>query len=41
YKGHKVPDILLSGHLKAIEEWREEKAFERTRERRPDLLNED
>jgi tRNA (guanine37-N1)-methyltransferase len=41
YKGHKVPEILLSGHLKKIEEWREEKAFERTKERRPDLLNED
>ncbi len=41
YKGLKVPEILLSGNLGAIEIWREEKAFERTQERRPDLLNED
>jgi len=41
YKGHKVPEILLSGNLGAIELWREEKAFERTQERRPDLLSED
>jgi tRNA (guanine37-N1)-methyltransferase len=41
YKGHKVPEILLSGNLGAIEIWREEKAFERTEERRPDLLSED
>lgn len=38
YKGNKVPDILLSGNHKAIEKWREEKAIERTQERRPDLL---
>ncbi|WP_292889806.1 tRNA (guanosine(37)-N1)-methyltransferase TrmD [Nonlabens sp.] len=41
YKGHKVPEILLSGNLGAIELWREEKALERTQERRPDLLSED
>lgn len=40
YKGWKVPDILLSGHFAKIEEWREEKAFEHTKNRRPDLLNE-
>ncbi|MEY3084435.1 MAG: hypothetical protein RL037_615 [Bacteroidota bacterium] len=39
FKGWRVPDILLSGNTKAIEQWREEKAFERTMERRPDLLN--
>lgn len=39
YKGNKVPDILLSGNHKAIEKWREEKAIERTQERRPDLLD--
>jgi tRNA (guanine37-N1)-methyltransferase len=39
FKGWRVPDILLSGNTKAIEQWREEKAFERTKERRPDLLN--
>lgn len=38
YKGMKVPDILTSGHAKKIEDWRHEKAIERTTERRPDLL---
>jgi tRNA (guanine37-N1)-methyltransferase len=39
YKGHKVPDVLLSGNFPVIEEWRNEKALERTRILRPDLLN--
>ncbi|OIQ16308.1 tRNA (guanosine(37)-N1)-methyltransferase TrmD [Lacinutrix sp. MedPE-SW] len=39
YKGYKVPEVLLSGHAANIEKWREEKAYERTKERRPDLLN--
>jgi tRNA (guanine37-N1)-methyltransferase len=38
WKGHKVPDILLSGNQAAIEQWRDEQAFERTKKRRPDLL---
>ncbi|MCP4440894.1 MAG: tRNA (guanosine(37)-N1)-methyltransferase TrmD [Aureispira sp.] len=38
YKGHKVPEILLSGHQKKIDEWREDQAIKRTQERRPDLL---
>jgi len=38
YKGHKVPEILLSGNFPKIEAWREDKALERTKERRPDLL---
>ncbi len=38
YRGWKVPDILLSGHAKNIEEWRHEQALKRTEERRPDLL---
>ncbi len=38
YKGLKVPEILLGGNHKAIDQWREEKAFERTKDRRPDLL---
>ncbi|MBL1281610.1 MAG: tRNA (guanosine(37)-N1)-methyltransferase TrmD [Fluviicola sp.] len=38
YKGMKVPDVLLSGNFAKIDKWREEKAMERTRERRPDLL---
>jgi len=40
YNGWKVPDILLSGDLKKIEQWREEQAYERTKRLRPDLLNE-
>jgi tRNA (guanine37-N1)-methyltransferase len=38
WRGHKVPDILLSGHEAAINEWRHEQAVERTKQRRPDLL---
>lgn len=38
YNGWKVPDILLSGHTKKIEEWRHQQAIERTKARRPDLL---
>ncbi|MDQ2656134.1 MAG: tRNA (guanosine(37)-N1)-methyltransferase TrmD [Bacteroidota bacterium] len=37
YKGWKVPDVLLSGHEKKIEEWRHEKSLERTLSRRPHL----
>ncbi|MGS2741134.1 tRNA (guanosine(37)-N1)-methyltransferase TrmD [Sinomicrobium sp. M5D2P17] len=39
YKGWKVPDILLSGNFPEIEKWREKQAYLRTRQRRPDLLN--
>lgn len=39
YKGHKVPELLFSGNFPKIEKWREEQAFERTKERRPDLLD--
>lgn len=38
YKGHKVPDVLLSGHAGEIEKWRFEQALNRTKTRRPDLL---
>ncbi len=38
YKGKKVPEILLSGDHKKIGNWRMEKAIERTKHRRPDLL---
>ena len=38
YKGWKVPDILLSGNTPQIDAWREELAYKRTEERRPDLL---
>ena len=39
YKGMKVPEILLSGNFPKIEEWRSDKAYERTQEIRPDLLD--
>ncbi|NVJ63020.1 MAG: tRNA (guanosine(37)-N1)-methyltransferase TrmD [Flavobacteriaceae bacterium] len=38
YKGLDVPEILLSGNFPKIEKWREEQAYKRTEERRPDLL---
>jgi tRNA (guanine37-N1)-methyltransferase len=38
WKGHKVPDILLSGDPVKVENWRYEEALKRTQERRPDLL---
>ena len=40
YKGHKVPDVLLRGHEKKIEEWREKQAYQHTKKLRPDLLEE-
>jgi tRNA (guanine37-N1)-methyltransferase len=41
YNGWKVPDILLSGNDKLIEEWRYQQSLERTQKRRPDLLEND
>jgi tRNA (guanine37-N1)-methyltransferase len=38
FRGWKVPDILLSGDPKKIDEWRNDEAYRRTQERRPDLL---
>lgn len=38
FDGMKVPDILKSGHERAISEWRMEQAIKRTRMRRPDLM---
>lgn len=38
FRGMAVPEILLSGNHAAIEAWRQEKAFQRTQQRRPDLL---
>ena len=38
FKGWKVPDVLLSGDPKKIDEWRHEMAIERTKERRPDIF---
>lgn len=39
YDGMKVPEILLSGNFPKIEKWREEQAYIRTQEIRPDLLD--
>jgi tRNA (guanine37-N1)-methyltransferase len=39
YKGMKAPDILLSGNPKEIDKWRHEKSEERTKSRRPGLLD--
>jgi len=41
FEGLKVPDVLLSGHEKKIQEWRFEKSVERTKSRRPDFLEGD
>lgn len=41
FRGLKVPDILLSGDHRRIDEWRYEQALRRTEERRPDLLDKD
>lgn len=38
FMGKKVPEVLLSGHHKNIDEWRRRKSIERTLERRPELL---
>ena len=38
WRGQKIPAILTSGHFAKIEEWRNEQALKRTKERRPDLL---
>ena len=37
YKGWRVPDVLVSGHQKKIDEWRMQQSLERTKERRPEL----
>src|SRR5215216_1628333 len=39
FRSWKVPDVLLSGNHAEIERWRREQAIKRTRENRPDLLN--
>ena len=38
FEGMKVPDVLLSGHQKKIDDWRHDQSVERTKTRRPDLL---
>lgn len=39
FRGWKVPDQLMSGNHKLIEEWRQEQSLKRTKERRPDLMD--
>jgi tRNA (guanine37-N1)-methyltransferase len=41
WRGDKVPEILLSGDPRKIEEWRHEQSLQRTMQRRPDLLREE
>ena len=41
YKGWEVPKILLSGNDGAIDQWRYDQSIERTKDRRPDLLEEE
>jgi tRNA (guanine37-N1)-methyltransferase len=38
FRGWKVPDILMGGNHKLIEEWRHEQSLKRTGDKRPDLL---
>ena len=40
FNGWRVPDVLLSGNFAEIEKWQEEQAYVRTKELRPDLLDE-
>jgi len=39
FRGWKVPDVLLSGDPKKVDEWRQDEAVKRTTERRPDLMD--
>ena len=41
FRGMKVPEVLLTGHHSNIEQWRSENALQRTRQRRPDLLDQE
>lgn len=40
YRGHQVPEVLLTGHHKEIAQWRREQSYEKTKNRRADLLEE-
>jgi len=40
YKGLKIPEILVSGHARKIEEWRHHESVKRTKKRRPGLIDE-
>jgi tRNA (guanine37-N1)-methyltransferase len=39
FEGMKVPDVLINGHHALIQQWREKKAYEKTKMVRPDLVN--
>ncbi len=39
FRGWKVPEVLMSGNHKLIDEWRHEQSVKRTEEKRPDLLD--
>jgi tRNA (guanine37-N1)-methyltransferase len=41
FRGWQVPDVLMSGNHKKIETWRHEQSLQRTKDRRPDLLDSD
>jgi tRNA (guanine37-N1)-methyltransferase len=41
FRGWQVPDVLMSGNHKKIDEWRHEQSIQRTKNRRPDLLDSD
>ncbi len=41
FKGWKVPDVLLTGDPKKVDEWRHDQSLMRTKQRRPDILAED
>lgn len=41
FRGWKVPDVLLSGDPKKIDDWRHEQSLKRTQERRPGMLEEE
>jgi tRNA (guanine37-N1)-methyltransferase len=40
FEGHSVPSVLMSGNHSLIDQWRDEQAYQKTRDRRPDLLGE-
>ena len=39
FEGEAVPEVLISGHHKNVEKWRQEKSLEITKKKRPDLIN--
>ena len=41
FRGQEVPEVLRSGNHEAVRQWRRDQSYERTRQRRPDLLRRD